>query len=193
MEIILPTSSQYIFEVKNYQDLQRFEVEFVDSDDQPIRTTNIKCLNTGFIEGSNSVWDLKEKGVYFFFVNSISYFKTNIRIKKVEEIITSDFTNDQINSVGNDSIRVEIYPTEMLDSTKYSISLDSILPDIQELAKVDGRDAFDYFNRPAEDKQILNPLESTSFNNPNHFYNPYTICKIRTYDVLNDSNIFINS
>jgi len=69
----------------------------------------------------------------------------------------------------------------------------NLLAYIKEKAKYNGKDSFDYFYSPPEDKLIENPLVSTSFNNHNHFYNPYTICKIETYDSLNDSNIFINS
>jgi hypothetical protein len=55
-----------------------------------------------------------------------------------------------------------------------------------------GKDMFNYLYEPSDDKMILNPLKSTTFNNINHFYNQYTICKIVTYDALGDSNIFIS-
>ena len=194
LTINLPTgSSKYIFKINNYQDLAKLNVSFKDVSENPSYINNVYCLNA---EAISQIWDLKLKGVYYFMVDSVSEFSTTVDIESLPQIISSDMINDQIENVET-AVRVEIFPVQMIeidqDTDIYAVGENEILAEVQRLAKIDGRDAFDYFYQPSGDKLILNPLQSASFNNQNHFYNPYTICKIRTYDSLNDSNIFINS
>lgn len=106
-------------------------------------------------------------------------------------------TNDQYELLEASNVKVEVSPIQPLGFSDGSFITTSTLLDyvakVQERAQYNGRDVFNYFYQPQEDKLILNPLESNSFNNHNHFYNPYMICNIHTYDILGDSNIFINT
>lgn len=210
LETKLPLLQYYMFQIKNGQNLASFKFSYSSSVDDGEggsggNVFQIKCLNCDYADSSNSYWDLSKSGIYYFIVSpnsSISdsaQLNITFNVQIVQDIsynIYSDYSYSQYEqSVTKDDIIVEIYPMEVCDSDSVYLSSDyeGVMTILNELAYYEGRNIFNYFYQPPEDKRIENPLISTTFNNHNHFYNPYTICKIKTYDQFNNSNILINT
>jgi len=154
-------------------------------------------------ESVESDLDLSKSNVYYFLVrkNTTSaqqLDKINITmslvVEKQTEELSNDLTEAQIEAINEREIKIEISPINALESPDDEVlSVTEIVDLLPEIKKYDDGEIFNYFYQPVEDKKILKPLKSASFNNHNHFYNQYTICKIKTYDSMNDSNIFINT
>lgn len=218
LTIQLPSLNSYIFSVKNYSNLGVFNFQ-IDNDYLPNDTFKIYCLNknTGYYDAENDayvadgLYHFEEKGIYYFYVrlnNETNNLPLTIDMTMTIEAqsqqnqyadsLQSDL--DNINSQQN--IKVEILPFKKLNYQDESpisyadLNLDdenSLISYIKSKTQYGDKDIFNYFYLPQNDKRIENPLSSSQFNNHNHFYNQYTICKINTYDSLNDSNIFINT
>lgn len=188
--------------IKNYFDLERFWLL--------VKPTNfdVMCLNAPAYPSSASGqrYELADKGTYYFclYPKVVGHTDTapsvTFNVGIIKKTLTYDTTGltdaqyDLLESQG--TVKVEISQIQSLDYSEDSaISTGTVwtyVPLVQQRAQYNGVDIFNYFYQPQDDKKILNPLRGESFNNHNHFYNPFTICKVETYDLVGDSNIFIN-
>lgn len=167
-KIILPMLGSYIFSIRNYLGTDTFTFSAVSD--------YFDC--TWLNADGNS---LKNSGTYYYLLTP-----------KTEEAAQLSITFTFV--ITGSKVNVEISPINLIDEDEGSINFTSELQTkLNQLAQVSGKNAFNYFYVPSDDKIIKNPLSSSSFNNPNHFYNQFTICKVKTYNIANKSNIFINT
>ena len=162
----------YVFEIRNYQNLRAFTVE---------TDTSIECfqITNSSTDPSIASFDLSDKGVYQFKfeVPQSQHFTLTLTIEK-----------EQV----DDHIKINIYPIQQINTSKGIYNFDnynSIMNSINNLS----RGLFNYLYVPNDNKLIENPLKADSFNNINHFYNQFTICKVVEYDILGDDNIYVNN
>ena len=171
----LPGNGEYIFSVRNYQDLEGLTIGADDID----------CLT---LDATGGVFDLKNKGVYQF----------RITIEDNSTSITVPI-NIERESTDQTTLRVEVDPIQMVDTNKGVFSffkgtdVNTFINELTDMAQVNGKNAFNYFYTPNPNNEIDDPLEASSFNNHNHFYNKFTICKVRDYNIVGKSNIFVNN
>lgn len=166
-------SGEYVFKIVNRFNIDKLRFRVPDDG-------SVKCLNLEDFS-YDTVYDMYQKGVYYY----------QVKVDGQLHLSMHPYAS------GDQVIDVLIYPMKPIEHPddspfKDPMITDNVLSLIKQLATYNDRDMFNYLYEPKEDKMIINPLKSESFNNVNHFYNHCTICKVRTYDVLGDSNIFIS-
>lgn len=196
--------NQYVFKITNYYKLS----EFTFSSNAYFELLNAAQESAG----SGMAADLSEKRVYYFSLKKqagsgnitidLNVQGDNVRVlitpmKPVKILDDSPFQDDT--TLQNVKNIIKKLATYEINETATNVSLKNVVffvhdsnDDPADKYNYLGKDMFDYLYEPSEDRMILNPLKSATFNNINHFYNPFTICKIVTYDALGDSNIFIS-
>ena len=196
----LATPGKYSFQIKNYQDFLEdggvaLTVSFADTTGYSI--TSLQGVDRVDTD-SRINYRIVKKGTYYF---TIDYSSGYVNVK----------FNFGATKSGNEP-KVELLPMQQIDTSNgiyeliqmpqdgtaevYSQKVQELVDNIHNLSiqgNESNSDVFNYFYVPDQDKLIKNPLKSTSFNNFNHFYNPFTICKVVDYDMLGQTNIFINN
>lgn len=215
LKFVPPKEQNYILEIKNFFDLEEFHLEVEHYNYE------VLCLNKSYDssiteevgEQPNSykrkidTYSFEDKGTYYFHIKKALssqdreesnhiLFCFGIKKKVLNNPLTG-LTNSQYELVETrGQVKVQLGSIRSLDYSSESFvntgNVDQIVDSVKQRSIYNGVDIFNYFYQPQKDKMILNPLKGESFNNHNHFYNPYTICKVQTYDLLGDSNIFIN-
>ena len=184
MQFELPDSTEHIFTIRNYQTFEQQSTSLGTSGLYIGTANGLSCLT---VSAENGVYDLSQKGVYQFRISGVNELTLPITL-------IDDNTEEQ-DTVR--SIRVEVEPIVAVDGASgifsFNYNPEEFINTLKEYSYVNGKNAFNFFCVPDPNKRIDDPLESTSFNNHNHFYNGFTICKVREYNILGKSNIFVNN
>lgn len=177
----------YIFEIKNYQTIFNFQLTPFNGQFTFLQSQ---------ADGQPGSYQLNKRGVYQFLVD----------VEDTGLAFTIQAQKDDPESEEElSAMRIEITPLSQINKSKgifgfkdkeedayVGINTSDILSQIKKLSVVNDVDSFNYFYNAPESKIIENPLIAYEFNNPYHFYNPFTICKVVEYDILGDDNIHIN-